>query len=234
MYRAAIPNLFTLGNLYSGFLAIGYASLGYYKPAAILVLIGMMLDSLDGRVARLLRVDSQLGKELDSLADIVTFGVAPAILMYYTSFSDHGIIGLYIAGLFPLFGAYRLARFNVTPSSTSMKYFTGVPITAAGGIVAFLTLFSHVIPKIVLVTIFVTFAFLMVSRIRIPSLKDVPMPRYSIIVTLFLIASIGTMYTTSFGNISEFLFIAIPLYILYMLSQFIRQRPAKKNRENKE
>ena len=63
MYRAAIPNLFTLGNLYSGFLSIGYASLGYYKSAAILVLIGMMLDSLDGRVARLLRVDSQMGKE---------------------------------------------------------------------------------------------------------------------------------------------------------------------------
>ena len=88
MYRAAIPNLFTLGNLYSGFLSIGYASLGYYKSAAILVLIGMMLDSLDGRVARLLRVDSQMGKELDSLADVVTFGAAPAVLMYYTSFSN--------------------------------------------------------------------------------------------------------------------------------------------------
>ena len=89
MYRAAIPNLFTLGNLYSGFLSIGYASLGYYKSAAILVLIGMMLDSLDGRVARLLRVDSQMGKELDSLADVVTFGAAPAVLMYYTSFSNY-------------------------------------------------------------------------------------------------------------------------------------------------
>ncbi|MEH7456170.1 CDP-diacylglycerol--serine O-phosphatidyltransferase [Bacillus pseudomycoides] len=234
MYRAAIPNLFTLGNLYSGFLSIGYASLGYYKSAAILVLIGMMLDSLDGRVARLLRVDSQMGKELDSLADVVTFGAAPAVLMYYTSFSNYGIIGLYIAGLFPLFGAYRLARFNVTPSSTSMKYFTGVPITAAGGLVAFLTLFSHTIPKIVLITVFVTFAFLMVSRIRIPSLKDVPIPRYSIIITLFLIGIIYTMYKTSFGNMSVFLFIAIPLYILYMLSQFLRQRPAHKNRANKE
>ena len=134
MYRAPIPNLFTLGNLYSGFLSIGYASLGYYKSVAILVLIGMMLDSLDGRVARLLRVDSQMGKELDSLADVVTFGATPAVLMYYTSFSNYGIIGLYIAGLFPLFGAYRLARFNVTPSSTSMKYFTGVPITAREGL----------------------------------------------------------------------------------------------------
>ncbi|MCQ6307679.1 CDP-diacylglycerol--serine O-phosphatidyltransferase, partial [Bacillus cereus] len=79
-------------------------------------------------------------------------------------FSNYGIIGLYIAGLFPLFGAYRLARYNVTPSATTMKYFTGVPITAAGGLVAYLTLFSHTIPKIVLITVFVTFAFLMLSR----------------------------------------------------------------------
>ncbi len=79
MYRAAIPNFLHSGNLYSGFLSIGYASLGYYKSAAILVLIGMMLDSLDGRVACLLRVDSQMGKELDSLADVVTFGAAPAV-----------------------------------------------------------------------------------------------------------------------------------------------------------
>ncbi|MGR6008381.1 CDP-diacylglycerol--serine O-phosphatidyltransferase [Bacillus cereus] len=231
MYRAAIPNLFTLGNLYSGFLSIGYASLGYYKSAAILVLIGMMLDSLDGRVARLLRVDSQMGKELDSLADVVTFGAAPAVLMYYTSFSNYGIIGLYIAGLFPLFGAYRLARFNVTPSSTSMKYFTGVPITAAEGLLLSNIIFTYH-SKIVLITVFVTFAFLMVSRIRIPSLKDVPIPRYSIIITLFLVGIIITMYQTGFGNFSVFLFIAIPLYILYMLSQFLRQRPSK--RANKE
>ncbi|EEK85082.1 CDP-diacylglycerol--serine O-phosphatidyltransferase [Bacillus cereus ATCC 4342] len=114
-----------------------------------------------------------------------------------------------------------------------MKYFTGVPITAAGGLVAFLTLFSHTIPKIVLITVFVTFAFLMVSRIRIPSLKDVPIPRYSIIITLFLVGIIITMYQTGFGNFSVFLFIAIPLYILYMLSQFLRQRPSKRANKDK-
>lgn len=224
MYRTAIPNLFTLGNLYSGFLSIGYASMGHYRSAAILVLIGMMLDSLDGRLARLLRVDSPIGKELDSLADIITFGAAPAILMYYTYFSKFGLMGLYIAGLFPLFGAYRLARFNITPTSSSLHYFTGVPITAAGGIMAFLTLFSHVIPHIVLVILYITFAFLMVSRIKIPSLKEVPIPKYSIIVTLFLLGVILTMYKRNIGNIPEFLFIAIPLYIVYMLSQFLRQR----------
>lgn len=233
LYRAAIPNLFTLGNLYSGFLSIGYASMGHYKSAAILVLIGMMLDSLDGRIARLLRVDSPLGKELDSLADVVTFGAAPALLMYYTSFSKYGLIGLYIAALFPLFGAYRLARFNVTPTSASLKYFTGVPITAAGGIMAFLTLFPQ-IPHIVLITLFVGFSFLMVSRIQIPSLKDVPLPKYSIIVTLFLIAVILTMYQRKFGNIPEFLFIAIPLYVVYMLSQFLRQRHFDKKNEKNE
>ena len=187
-----------------------------------------MLDSLDGRVARLLRVDSQMGKELDSLADVVTFGAKTScfnVLHIFLKLRNHRIIH---SGIIPSFRAYRLARFNVTPSSTSMKYFTGVPITATGGLVAFLTLFSHTIPKIVLITVFVTFAFLMVSRIRIPSLKDVPIPRYSIIITLFLVGIIITMYQTGFGNFSVFLFIAIPLYILYMLSQFIRQRPSKK------
>jgi CDP-diacylglycerol--serine O-phosphatidyltransferase len=233
LYRAAIPNLFTLGNLYSGFLSIGYASIGHYRSAAILVLIGMMLDSLDGRIARLLRVDSPLGKELDSLADVVTFGAAPALLMYYTSFSQYGVAGLYIAGLFPLFGAYRLARFNVTATATSLKYFTGVPITAAGGIVAFLTLFSRVIPNIVLILIFIIFAILMVSRIQIPSLKDIPIPKYSIIVTLFLIAIIFTLYKREINRMPEFLFIAIPLYILYMLSQFLRRRHFEKSSNKK-
>lgn len=103
MYEAAIPNLFTLGNLYSGFLSIGYASLGYYKSAAILVLIGMMLDSLDGRVARLLRVDSQMGKELDSLADVVTFGAKTScfnVLHIFLKLRNHRIIH---SGIIPSF-----------------------------------------------------------------------------------------------------------------------------------
>ncbi|MFP3471469.1 CDP-alcohol phosphatidyltransferase family protein, partial [Micrococcus sp. SIMBA_144] len=88
---------------------------GQFKNAAVLIIIGMMLDSMDGRLARMLHADSVLGKELDSLADIVTFGVAPSFLVYYTYFFQFGLLGFIVAGLFPLFGAYRLARFNTSP-----------------------------------------------------------------------------------------------------------------------
>jgi len=83
MIRRAIPNLFTLSNLFCGFISIVFTANGDFKNAAILILIGMMLDSMDGRLARMLNAQSEIGKELDSLADIVTFGVAPAILVYY-------------------------------------------------------------------------------------------------------------------------------------------------------
>src|SRR5574339_412502 len=110
--------MLTIGNLYCGFLSIGFAASGEYKNAAILIIIGMMLDSMDGRLARMLKVNGALGKELDSLADVVTFGVAPSFLVYYTYFYQFGLLGLAVAGLFPLFGAYRLARFNISSDKT--------------------------------------------------------------------------------------------------------------------
>src|SRR5690606_19196693 len=106
--------------------------------------------------------------------------------VYYTYFYQFDLWGIIVAGLFPLFGAYRLARFNITPSKVSMDYFVGVPITAAGGILAILTLFGDLIPNIVTTVVFMSLAFLMVSRIKLPSFKSVPLPKYGTIVTLFL------------------------------------------------
>ncbi|MDG5786173.1 CDP-diacylglycerol--serine O-phosphatidyltransferase [Evansella sp. AB-P1] len=216
-----IPNMFTLGNLYCGFLSIGFAAYGQYNNAAILILIGMMLDSMDGRLARLLKVDSKFGKELDSLADIVTFGVAPSFLVYYTYFHQFGLIGLIVAGLFPLFGAYRLARFNVTSSESSKNYFSGVPITAAGGILALLTLFGEILPQIITTVIFTALCFLMVSRIRIPSLKEVPLPKYGTIVTIFLGCLLFVIYSGYYDQFPYLIYIATPLYIAYVAYRWI-------------
>jgi len=224
MIKRSIPNLFTLGNLYCGFLSIGFAADGQVRNAAILILIGMMLDSMDGRLARVLGVQTQLGKELDSLADIVTFGVAPSYLVFCTQFSNEGLLGLAIAGLFPLFGAYRLARFNVTPIATSLKYFTGVPITAAGGLVAFLTLFDNRIPQMVMITIFIALAFLMVSKIKIPSFKDIPIPKYGTLVTLFLGYALYLVWHAKKEQWPFFIYIAIPLYIFFIFFQFIKSK----------
>ncbi len=225
----SIPNMFTLGNLYCGFLSISFAAAGSYKNAAILILIGMMLDSMDGRLARMLDADSTLGKELDSLADIVTFGVAPSFLVYYTYFYQFDLWGIIVAGLFPLFGAYRLARFNITPSKVSMDYFVGVPITAAGGILAILTLFGDLIPNIVTTVVFMSLAFLMVSRIKLPSFKSVPLPKYGTIVTLFLGALLYVIYRGTYKEFPYLIYIAVPLYIAFVAYRFVKKKSKKKS-----
>ncbi|WP_241198660.1 CDP-diacylglycerol--serine O-phosphatidyltransferase [Cytobacillus horneckiae] len=222
-----IPNMMTLGNLYCGFLSIGYAAHGQYNNAAILIIIGMMLDSMDGRVARMLKADSTLGMELDSLADVVTFGVAPSFLVYYTYFYQFGTIGLAVSGLFPLFGAYRLARFNVGSPKQSKNYFIGVPITAAGGILAILTLLGNWVPNIITTVVFTALCFLMVSRIRIPSFKDVPLPKYGTIVTIFLGCLLFVLYKGTYGAYPYLIYIATPLYIAYLAHRF------KKGKSNK-
>ncbi|OIJ10807.1 CDP-diacylglycerol--serine O-phosphatidyltransferase [Anaerobacillus alkalilacustris] len=225
-FKKSIPNMFTLGNLFCGFLSIGFAADGQFNNAAILILIGMMLDSMDGRVARMLRAESPLGKELDSLADIVTFGVAPSFLVYYTYFFQFGLLGFAVAGLFPLFGAYRLARFNVSTSSSN-DYFIGVPITAAGGILAILTLFGETIPNIITTVIFTAMCFLMVSRIRIPSFKEIPLPKYGTIVTVFLGAALFAIYQGTYAQFPYLIYIATPLYIAYVTYRFIKGKNKK-------
>ncbi|MFC0469007.1 CDP-diacylglycerol--serine O-phosphatidyltransferase [Halalkalibacter kiskunsagensis] len=227
-YFKTIPNMITLGNLYCGFLSIGFAANGQFNNAAILIIIGMMLDSVDGRLARMLGVEGNFGKELDSLADIVTFGVAPSFLVYYTHFYQFGVLGFVVAGLFPLFGAYRLARFNISPTKSSLNYFVGVPITAAGGILALLTLFGGRIPSIVTTVIFTAMCFLMVSKIRIPSLKEFPLPKYGIIVSLFLGAVFFVTLKGYYGQFPYLIYIAIPIYIAYLAYRFVKVK-GKKN-----
>ncbi|WP_078556635.1 CDP-diacylglycerol--serine O-phosphatidyltransferase [Bacillus alkalicellulosilyticus] len=233
-FMKMIPNMFTLGNLYCGFLSIGFAADGQYKNAAILILIGMMLDSMDGRLARMLNADSELGKELDSLADIVTFGVAPSFLVYYTYFFQFGLLGFAVAGLFPLFGAYRLARFNISTTKASSNYFTGVPITAAGGILALLTLFGGYFPEIITTVIFTALCFLMVSKLKIPSLKEVPLPKYGTIVTIFLGSLLFVIYQGTYGQFPYLIYIATPLYIAYLAYRFKKGKDRKKQEKESE
>jgi len=222
--KNGIPNLFTLLNLFFGFLSVMYSAQGDYKNAAILILIGMMLDSMDGRIARMLQVESELGKELDSLADIVTFGVAPAMMAYYSYFSSFGVLGMAIAGLFPLFGAYRLARFNINAVKSSLHYFTGVPITAGGGLLTLLTLFQVKMPGIIFVIAFFIICFLMVSTIKIPSLKEIPLPKYGIIITLFLGYAIYLVFKKEQHRFPYFIYVAIPLYVAFISYQLVKMK----------
>ncbi|PYZ95061.1 CDP-diacylglycerol--serine O-phosphatidyltransferase [Salipaludibacillus keqinensis] len=224
MLKRNIPNGITMSNLIFGFLSIGSSFLGDYQNAAIFILIGMMLDSMDGWMARKLGVESAFGKELDSLADIVTFGVAPAILIFGTTFSNMGMIGLIIAGMFPVFGAIRLARFNIDEETSTKGYFTGVPITAAGGVIALLTIFNFIVPQAALSAIYTLLCVLMVSKLKIPSLKEVPIPKYGTIITALLISLlVVTRYNASI-EYSNWIIVAILVYLAFMLIHFLLKK----------
>ncbi|MCL6446156.1 MAG: CDP-diacylglycerol--serine O-phosphatidyltransferase, partial [Alicyclobacillus sp.] len=177
-----VPSLLTVGNLVLGFLALLLATQGQGSRAALLVVLGMALDGLDGRAARWLHAESQFGKELDSLSDIVTFGVAPALIMYYEVLRSLGWVGVLLAVLFPVCGALRLARFNI--QKTSSHYFVGLPITAAGGVLATMTLYKGLLEPAdaILPLAMLVLALLMISRVRYPNFKKVAFPRSAIVV----------------------------------------------------
>lgn len=165
MSRKWIPNLLTIVNLVAGLLAIMLAFTGMWTLAAALILGAALFDSLDGRVARRLNATSEFGKELDSLADLVSFGVAPATIDYMLNFSLLGWSGYLLAALFPICGALRLARFNIM---NVRGYFVGLPITAAGPLLAGTALLGDFLPVAVQALVLLVLAGLMVSTLRVP------------------------------------------------------------------
>ncbi|MDQ0247009.1 CDP-diacylglycerol--serine O-phosphatidyltransferase [Bacillus fengqiuensis] len=222
-----IPNLFTFGNLFCGFLSIAYIINDDLRNATILIFIAIMLDAVDGRIARILGVSNPIGKELDSLADIVSFGVAPAFLAAHTYFIDFNMYGIIMSGLFPLFGSYRLARFNITSQDESLKHFEGIPITLAGGIVTFLTLFVKAIPLWIFILLFYGLCFFMVSRIKIPSFKKVGLPRYSVLITLFLFYMFYLIAKSRFENVPVLFYVALITYILFITVRYIKEKETR-------
>ena len=163
--KPLVPNLFTLSNLLLGIMSLIYTLNGRYTLAAVVILVSTVLDRMDGNLARRLGVSSEFGKELDSLADLVSFGVAPAILAYASVLDEPmGKIGLIIALGFITCGAIRLARFHVIKVT---DYFVGVPITIAGGLMALFLLLTDHLPFWVVATSMVFLSGLMVSKIKV-------------------------------------------------------------------
>jgi len=130
-----LPNLFTTGALFAGFYAIVQAMNSRYEQAAIAVFIAMVLDGLDGRVARMTRTQSEFGAEYDSLSDMVCFGVAPALIMYEWALQGLGRVGWIIAFIYCVGAALRLARFNTNIDVVDKRYFQGLPSPAAAALV---------------------------------------------------------------------------------------------------
>ncbi len=174
-----LPNLFTTGALFAGFYAITSAMGGRYETAAMAIFIAMILDGLDGRVARLTNTQSDFGAQYDSLSDMVSFGAAPALVMYLWAFSSLGRVGLFAAFVHMAGGALRLARFNTQLSSADKRYFQGLPSPAAAAILAGFVLisleygYSIEIIKYPAVLLTMSTGLLMVSNFRYSSFKDI-------------------------------------------------------------
>jgi CDP-diacylglycerol--serine O-phosphatidyltransferase len=178
-----LPNLFTTGNLFCGFWAIISVFQEKFFFAAVAILLASAFDILDGKVARLSGATSKFGVQYDSLADLVSFGIAPAVLAFSWALRPYGRFGWLAAFLFVVCGALRLARFNVQSTSGEIKYFKGLPIPAAASMIA-LTILLYLrlietgwVKDIVILVMIYVLAFLMVSNIRYLSFKELNLAR---------------------------------------------------------
>jgi CDP-diacylglycerol--serine O-phosphatidyltransferase len=203
-----IPSLFTIGNIFCGYYSIVLTLRGSWDYAAILIGIGYILDGLDGRIARMTKTTSDFGVQLDSLADIITFGVAPAILAFNWGFAATegvggdvarhvGTLGTVSSFAFVVCGALRLARFNLQakkPTDTgSKRYFVGLPIPAAAGMIAAVVHFFKT-PTLMIGSallwglLILLLAFLMISTVRYSSFKEFDVKKAKPSLALFATA----------------------------------------------
>jgi CDP-diacylglycerol---serine O-phosphatidyltransferase len=212
-----LPNIFTTASLFAAFYSIVASMKGQFESAVVSIFIGMIADSLDGRIARLTNTQSAFGREYDSLSDMVTFGVAPALLLYSYTLQQFGKIGWLLAFIYTAAVALRLARFNTQVDVVDKKYFQGLACTPAAGVPAsfiwlcysydwnglFFALLSAFFALIL--------AILMVSNIRYSSFKEIDFKGkvpflYVLLMVIFFVAIAA--------NPALMLFIGFILYTL--------------------
>lgn len=201
------PNLFTAASAFLGVISIIASANGQFEKAAVYILLSLIFDGLDGRVARMTNATSKFGAEFDSLADIVAFGVAPAMLFYFSVGHMYGKLGSLLCAMYVVFGAIRLARFNIMIGVSEPSVFIGVPIPTAAVVVAMWILlyrehpFMQGLEWIMLVGLGVL-SFLMVSNIRYPSFKKIDMQKghlIKILVYLIILFSLLYLYPIEVG-----------------------------------
>lgn len=228
-----LPSLITLSSVFCGFEAIRIASgatvQGDYYRAAILIVFAMLFDMFDGRVARMTKTQSEFGLQLDSLADVISFGVAPAVLVYNWSLKQMGTVGFFVSFVYVAAGAIRLARFNVmamsmqTTTKGSSKYFLGLPIPGAAGMLVSLVIANRSVtilnePRFVwpMMVITLLMAFLMISNVRFRTFKQARWDVATIaLLTITLVSSVGV--TLHFG----FAFLLFWMGTMYLASGLI-------------
>ena len=235
--RYLLPNILTLGGVCLGISSIKFSIEGNYGLAVNFILIAAILDALDGRIARLIKGTSEFGKELDSLTDFVSFGIAPVFVVYFWNLNSYGKLGWAIALIYSLCCVIRLARFNLTKLEESQKwknnFFEGVP-SPAGGLLILMPLIYELTNinlglniKIVTPYLTVIIAMLLVSKIPTLSLKKISIsPK----ITIFLLLVIGIIFIALLFYTLETLLVFGVVYLFSIpLSAVVYNNLNKKN-----
>ena len=221
-----LPNLFTTGSVFCGFYAFIAVSNEKYYVAAWAIVIATIFDMLDGRIARLTKTTSAFGLQYDSIADVISFGMAPAFLVYAWVLKPFGRMGWMAAFLYLLCGALRLARFNVTKPDLKDNQFIGLPIPAAAAMIASIVIvfggimYAH---PILMAAVVYFLAFLMVSNIRYPSFKKLEL-RQRVTFTRFLFVILLFYVFATIPQIALFVFCATytllgPVKVLFSITE---------------
>ncbi len=210
--------------------------------AALAICFGFFFDTFDGRVARLTKTQTDLGRDLDSLADVITFGAAPALLMYKFGLNNFGRLGIFIAGLYVCAGALRLARFNVLSRRDQSKgkakpgkFMLGLPIPAASSVLVFMVIVSHNAGSYQLVSegstalLVLVLSALMVSRVRFRSFKELRLNIKTVSVILLVVGACAAIILAGLQKAFIFLFLVMAYVVLGLAEEiiFFRRRRAE-------
>jgi len=211
-----LPNLFTASSIFVGVISIVEASKGHFILASWLILLALIFDGLDGRIARMTNTTSQFGVEFDSLADIISFGIAPAMLLYFFIGHEFGRFGILVSALYVIFGAIRLARFNISTAKTDPNVFIGLPIPTAAIFISMWILLFHKYTlenySLVLLVLALGVSILMVSNFRYPSFKKVQLDKPMVFKTMILFVLVASLL---YLFAAEGFALIILIYVLY-------------------
>ena len=237
--RVILPNMLTLIGVCIGLTSIRFALDGRYEFAIIAIIIAAVIDGLDGRIARLIKGTSKVGKELDSLTDMISFGVAPAFIMYFWKLNELGRFGWLVCLIYVICVALRLARFNVNTGgepSWRDNFFEGVPSPAGGILVLTPLIFSmssielfKIDYAIVVPIFFIVTSFLLISKFPSYSFKKIVIQRKATIFLLFgIVLFFGLLLIYPFNVIS----ISAMIYLTLLPISFLHYKKQKKENED--
>ncbi|MCO4792486.1 MAG: CDP-diacylglycerol--serine O-phosphatidyltransferase [Bacteriovoracaceae bacterium] len=221
-----LPNSFTALNMGCGFVSILLSYQGKFYYGCMILLLGAIFDSVDGRVARMTGTQSQFGEQFDSLSDLISFGMAPAFLLYNRFLIDYGRIGIIIAFIYLLCGALRLARFNANISKVSASFFQGLPIPSGAictvGLVLLSTEFESIINYAPFLMVYIVMiAVLMISNVPFNSFKDsdtIRKHKKAVLFFMFLVGASVLVYE------QIMIFTLMNLYVVISLVYYLTHR----------